>query len=96
MLYEVITGYHSEEIIGDFASATAIRKAIIEGRHEILSTMPNFVGGPLLYDDQFIIPQEALSDVMLYAIRRMSPAELAHRITSYNVCYTKLLRSSGR
>ena len=39
--------------------------------------MPNFVGGPLLYDDQFIIPQEALSDVMLYAIRRMNTAELA-------------------
>ena len=71
------TGYHSEEIEGEFASATAIRKAIIEGRHEILSTMPSFVGGPLLYDDQFIIPQEALSDVMLYAIRRMSTNDLA-------------------
>lgn len=71
------TGYHSEDIVGDFASATAIRKAIVEGRSEILATMPNFVGGPLLYDDQFIIPQEALSDVMLYAIRRMSAAELA-------------------
>ncbi len=71
------TGYHSEEIVGEFASATAIRRAIIEGRHEILNTMPNFVGGPLLYDDQFIIPQEALSDVMLYAIRRMSAQELA-------------------
>lgn len=71
------TDYHSEEIVGGFASATAIRKAIIEGRSEILNTMPNFVGGPLLYDDQFIIPQEALSDVMLYAIRRMSVAELA-------------------
>ncbi|MEA4870750.1 MAG: nucleotidyltransferase family protein [Christensenella sp.] len=71
------TGYHSEDIVGDFASATAIRKAIVEGRNEILATMPNFVGGPLLYDDQFIIPQEALSDVMLYAIRRMSPSDLA-------------------
>ncbi|MDP3446482.1 MAG: nucleotidyltransferase family protein [Eubacteriales bacterium] len=71
------TGYHSEEIVGEFASATAIRKAIVEGRHEILSTMPNFVGGPLLYDDQFIIPQEAFNDVMLYAIRRMSTGELA-------------------
>ncbi len=71
------TGYHSEQIAGEFASATAIRKAIIEGRHEILSTMPSFVGGPLLYDEQFIIPQEALSDVMLYALRRMSAAELA-------------------
>ncbi len=71
------TGYHSEEIAGEFASATAIRKAIVEGRHEILGTMPNFVGGPLLYDEQFIIPQEALSDVMLYALRRMSQRELA-------------------
>ena len=71
------TGYHSEDIVGEFASATAIRKAIVEGRNEILSTMPNFVGGPLLYDDQFIIPQEALSDVMLYSIRRMNTADLA-------------------
>lgn len=71
------TGYHSEEIVGEFASATAIRKAIVEGRREILSTMPNFVGGPLLYDDEFIIPQEALNDVTLYAIRRMSVEALA-------------------
>lgn len=71
------TGYHSEEISGEFASATAIRKAIVEGRSEILNTMPSFVGGPLFYDEQFIIPQEALSDVMLYAIRRLSTAELA-------------------
>ncbi len=72
------TGYHSEEIAGEFASATAIRKAIIEGRHDILGTMPNFVGGPLLYDEHFIIPQEALSEVVLYAIRRMSAEELAN------------------
>ena len=26
------TGYHSDDIVGDFASATAIRKAIVEGR----------------------------------------------------------------
>ena len=39
--------------------------------------MPNFVGGPLLYDEQFIIPQEALSDVMLYALRRMTLDDLA-------------------
>ena len=72
------TSYHSEEIAGEFASATAIRKAIIEGRHDILGTMPNFVGGPLLYDEHFIIPQEALSEVVLYAIRRMSAEELAN------------------
>jgi predicted nucleotidyltransferase len=71
------TGYHSEEIAGEFASATAIRKAMIEGRSDILNTMPNFVGGPLLYDEQFIIPQEALSEVMLYAIRRMTVTQIA-------------------
>ncbi len=71
------TGYHSEEIAGEFASATAIRKAIIDGRNEILNTMPSFVGGPLLYDDQFIIPQEAVGSFMLYALRRMSVEELA-------------------
>jgi len=71
------TGYHSEEISGEFASATAIRKAIADGKREILNTMPSFVGGPLLYDDQFIIPQEALSDMMLYALRRMTLSELS-------------------
>ena len=72
------TGYHSEDIVGEYASATAIRKAIVDGRSEILNTMPSFVGGPLMYDDQFIIAQESLSDMMLYAIRRMSPQELAN------------------
>lgn len=71
------TGYHSEEISGEFASATAIRKALVAGRSDILNTMPSFVGGPLFYDEQFIIPQEALSEVVLYAIRRMSASELA-------------------
>ncbi len=71
------TGYHSEDIVGEYASATAIRKAIVDGRSEILNTMPSFVGGPLMYDDQFIIAQESLSDMMLYAIRRLSPAQLA-------------------
>jgi len=72
------TGYHSEDIVGEYASATAIRKAIVDGRSEILNTMPSFVGGPLMYDDQFIIAQESLSDMMLYAIRRLSPQELAN------------------
>lgn len=71
------TGYHSEEISGEFASATAIRKAIVEGRREILTTMPSFVGGPLLYDEQFIIPQEALGPLILTALRRMRMDELA-------------------
>lgn len=72
------TGYHSEDIVGEYASATAIRKAIVEGRNEILNTMPSFVGGPLMYDEQFIIAQETLSDIMLYAIRRLSAPELAN------------------
>lgn len=72
------TGYHSEEMVGEYASATAIRKAIVDGRKEILSAMPLFVGAPLMYDDQFIIALDTLSDLMLYAIRRMSAAELAN------------------
>jgi len=71
------TGYHSEEIAGAFASATAIRKAITEGRNEILDTMPSFVGGPLLYNEQFILPQETLGTLMLASLRRMSARALA-------------------
>jgi predicted nucleotidyltransferase len=71
------TGYHSEEIAGAFASATAIRKAITEGRDEILDTMPSFVGGPLLYDEQFILPQKAIGTLMLATLRRMSVRALS-------------------
>lgn len=70
------TGYHSEEIAGEFASATAIRKAVAEGNKDILATMPSFVGGALLFDQQFIISQEAVGEMMLYAIRRMSVGDL--------------------
>ncbi len=70
------TGYHSEEIVGEYASATAIRKAISEGNREILAAMPSFVGGPLLFDDAFVISQQTIGELMLYAVRRMSPADL--------------------
>ncbi|MDO4573158.1 MAG: nucleotidyltransferase family protein [Clostridia bacterium] len=66
------TDYHSEDISGRYASATAIRKALAEGRREILETMPSFIGGPLMFDEQFVIPQEALGDMTLYALRKMS------------------------
>ena len=71
------TGYHSEEIAGEYASATAIRKAIVDGNKDILSTMPSFVGGPMLFNQQFLIPQDAIGEMILYAIRRMNASDLA-------------------
>lgn len=70
------TDYHSEEIAGEYASATAIRKAIAENRREVLSAMPSFVGGPMLFDEQFTIAPAMLSDQILYALRRLSLDEL--------------------
>ena len=68
--------YHSEDLHGTYASATAIRKALTEGRREVLETMPSFIGGPLMFDEQFILPPESLDSMTLYALRRMSAQEL--------------------
>ncbi len=68
--------YNKTELEGEYSSATAIRKALSEGRREGLSAMPSFVGGPLLFDRQFLITQEAIGDMILYAIRRMSLDQL--------------------
>ncbi len=68
--------YHSETLSGEFSSATAIRRAIADGNRDVLTAMPSFVGGPLLFDEQFVIPPESLSDMTLYALRRLSPAAL--------------------
>ena len=69
--------YHSETLSGEYSSATAIRRALLEGNREVLSAMPSFVGGALFYDDQFLISPGALDSMTLYALRRMTPAELA-------------------
>ena len=39
--------------------------------------MPSFVGGALFYDDQFVIPPNALDHMALYALRRMTAHDLA-------------------
>lgn len=70
------TDYHSEDIQGAFASATAIRKALSEGRREVLETMPSFIGGPLMFDEQFTLSPDAVGDMMLYALRKMSLDDL--------------------
>ena len=47
------------------------------GRRDVLAAMPSFVGGPLAYDDQFLITQESIGALLLYALRRMQPEEIA-------------------
>lgn len=69
-------GYNSEELTGEYSSATAIRKALATGNKNVLSAMPSFVGGPILYDPQFPITQDMLSQLILYALRRLSIEEL--------------------
>ena len=69
--------YHSDTLSGEYSSATAIRRALSEGNRDVLSAMPNFVGGPLVYDDSFLITQEDLGPLMLYALRRLSRADIA-------------------
>lgn len=71
------SSYHSETLTGQYSSATAIRRAILEGNKEVLSAMPSFVGGAIFYDEQFLIPPNTLDSMALYALRRMTPQELA-------------------
>ncbi len=70
------TDYHSDEIHGAYASASAIRKALKEGRREALDTMPSFIGGPLMFDEQCVIPESAVGDMTLYALRKLNPDAL--------------------
>lgn len=65
-------GYNSLELTGEYSSATAIRRALSLGDSSALAAMPSFVGGPMLYDQQFPITQEMLEDLILYALRRLS------------------------
>ena len=74
----IVNQYHSEQLSGEYSSATAIRNALLTGNREVLSAMPSFVGGPLAYDDQFLITQESIGALLLYALRRMRPDDLAH------------------
>ncbi len=69
-------GYNDAALTGEFSSATSIRKALQEGNREVLSAMPSFVGGPLLYDTQFPVTLHSVGDMILYAIRRMSAETL--------------------
>ncbi len=71
------SGYHATELTGEYSSATAIRRALSEGNREVLSAVPLFVGGPILYDPQFPITQEDIGSLILYALRRMTVQELA-------------------
>lgn len=70
------SGYNDEELTGAYSSATAIRRALLAGNKDVLSAMPSFVGGPLLYDAQFPITQDDISGLMLLAIRKMTPQAL--------------------
>ncbi len=71
------SAYHSTTLSGEYSSATAIRRALQQGKEEVLAAMPSFVGGPMLFDEQFPVPQSAFSDMILYALRRMEPEQLA-------------------
>lgn len=68
--------YNSAELSGSYSSATAIRAALYDGNREVLDAMPSFVGGQLMFDEQMRIDPDALGDMMLYAMRRMSPSQL--------------------
>lgn len=69
--------YHSDTLTGVISSATAIRAALKAGNRDVLDAMPSIVGGAMLFDENFLITQDSLSEMMLYALRRMQPEELA-------------------
>ncbi len=70
-------GYASETLTGDFSSATAIRNALKSGNASVLSALPSFVGGALVYDDQFPITLDRFSSMILYALRNMALEDLS-------------------
>jgi predicted nucleotidyltransferase len=70
-------GYASENLTGDFSSATAIRNALKTGNSSVLSALPSYVGGALVYDDQFPITLDCFSSMILYALRNMSQHDMA-------------------
>lgn len=71
------SAYHSESLSGSYSSATAIRKALTAGDRDVLSAMPSFVGGALLFDESFITTIDSMSEMILYALRRMEPRDIA-------------------
>lgn len=89
------TDYHSEDIQGAFASATAIRKALLEGRREVLETMPSFIGGPLMFDEQFALPPDAVGDMTLYALRKMN-LETLRTIPDVNEGFENVIARAAR
>lgn len=70
------SGYNSSTLTGKYSSATAIRRALLEGNPEVMDTVPLFVGAPLQYDEQFPVTQSDIGNMILYALRRMSSSEL--------------------
>ena len=48
------------------------------------------------YDEAFLILQKLIREKYEPATQQMYLAYLSNRITSYNVCYTKLLRQYGK
>lgn len=69
--------YHDTELNGTLSSATAIRAALLEGNRSALEAMPLFVGGQLLYDEQYPVTEQDFGALLLYALRRMDAEALA-------------------
>lgn len=73
----VSNDYHDDSLTGTLSSATAIRAALRSGDHSALDAMPLFVGGQLLYDEQYPVTEQHFGPLLLYALRRMHAEELA-------------------
>lgn len=72
----IACGYSDVKLSGEISSATAIRAALHAGNRDVLSAMPSFVGGRMFYDDSFPLLQSQFSDMILYALRRMTTEQL--------------------
>jgi len=69
--------YHDAELTGTLSSATAIRTALRTGDRKALDAMPLYVGGQLLYDEQYPITERHFGPLLLYALRRMDAEAMA-------------------
>ncbi len=69
---------HDQPGLGGFASASAIRNALLAGDADVYESMPMYVGGRFALGQIPPISLNEAQELILYALLRMSPEELSN------------------
>ena len=96
MLYEVITGLRQDVARGRGGRPRAVRRACVITSYSIHYTKLYEVGDTVAFrnsnESYTVIALDVFDNNKLYALGEDGVKHTFIRITSYNVCYTKLLR----